>query len=173
MIYDNYNSSEGMLTTVWGPPMWHTLHIVSFNYPINPTKKQKKEYFNFFKSIQYILPCGKCRENLKNNLKTNAFNMKVFKNRHTLSKWVYDLHETINKMLGKYSGLTYENIRETYEHFRSKCSKKKEINKEKGCTNALRGKKSKCILKIVPQTKRCKTFQMDKKCRYTRKKKLN
>lgn len=172
MIYDNYNSNEGMLTTVWGPPMWHTLHIISFNYPVNPSKQQKREYYNFYKSIQSILPCGKCRENLKQNLKINKFNLSVFKNRDTLSRWVYDLHETINKMLGKDSGLSYESVRETFEHFRSKCSKKKEKKKtEKGCVNALYGKKSKCVLKIVPQTRKCKTFQMDKQCKYTRKKK--
>ena len=31
-----------MLTTVWGPSMWHYLHTMSFNYPIKPTKKKKK-----------------------------------------------------------------------------------------------------------------------------------
>ena len=86
MIYDNYNSDEGMLTTVWGPPMWHTLHIISFNYPVHPTKKQKKEYYDYYNSMKYILPCGKCRENLKNNLKKHPLTMKVFKNRHTFDK---------------------------------------------------------------------------------------
>ena len=27
----DYNSNEGMLTSVWGPGMWHFLHIISFN----------------------------------------------------------------------------------------------------------------------------------------------
>ena len=33
-IYSNedYNSGDGMLTTVWGPSMWHYLHTMSFNY---------------------------------------------------------------------------------------------------------------------------------------------
>ena len=59
MTYENYDSNEGMLTTVWGPPMWHTLHIISFNYPVHPTKKQKKEYYDYYNSMKYILPCGK------------------------------------------------------------------------------------------------------------------
>ena len=29
------------------------------------------------------------------------------KNRNTFSRYVYELHETVNKMLGKKSGLTY------------------------------------------------------------------
>lgn len=37
----DYNSGDGMLTTVWGPAMWHYLHTMSFNYPINPTQENK------------------------------------------------------------------------------------------------------------------------------------
>ena len=37
----DYSSSEGMLTSVWGPSLWHTLHTISFNYPVKPTKEQK------------------------------------------------------------------------------------------------------------------------------------
>ena len=39
---EHYNSKEGMLTSVWGPSLWHYLHTMSFNYPINPTEVQKK-----------------------------------------------------------------------------------------------------------------------------------
>ena len=46
------------------------------------------------------------------------------------------------------------------------CKKKykKTRKKEKGCLVPLNGKKSKCVIKIVPVEKKCKTFQMDKKC---------
>ena len=37
----DYNSPDGMLTTVWGPPLWHSLHTMSFNYPIKQTEAQK------------------------------------------------------------------------------------------------------------------------------------
>ena len=38
----DYNSNDGMLTSVWGPPAWHFLHTISFNYPNSPSIKQKK-----------------------------------------------------------------------------------------------------------------------------------
>ena len=38
----DFISGDGMLTSVWGPSMWHYLHTMSFNYPINPTKEDKK-----------------------------------------------------------------------------------------------------------------------------------
>ena len=35
---------------------------------------------------------------------------------------------------------------------------------EKGCTEPLLGEKSKCVLQIVPDKKKCDTFQIDEKC---------
>jgi len=32
----DYNSNDGMLTSVWGPGAWHYIHSVSFNYPVQP-----------------------------------------------------------------------------------------------------------------------------------------
>jgi len=45
MVYspDDYNSNDGMLTSVWGPSMWHYLHTMSFNYPVAPTKYGQKK----------------------------------------------------------------------------------------------------------------------------------
>ena len=40
----HFSSGDGMLTSVWGPSMWHYLHTMSFNYPVNPTKEDKKNY---------------------------------------------------------------------------------------------------------------------------------
>ena len=168
------NSGDGMLTAVWGPPMWHTLHTISFNYPIKPTKDQKEHYYQYFKTLEHILPCRYCRENYKENLKKLKFGKKYFKDRDALSRFVYTLHEMVNKNLGKSSGLTFNQVRDRYEHFRSRCTiekpnifkytKKNIGKKEKGCTTPLYGKKSKCVINIVPQEKKCKTFKIDKKC---------
>ena len=98
---NDFLSGDGMMTSVWGPPMWHVLHTISFNYPIEPSEEQKKHYYKFYKNLVNILPCKYCRENLSNNLKTNNLTKDVMKNRETLSYWVYNLHEIINKMLNK------------------------------------------------------------------------
>ena len=44
-----------MNTQFWGPPGWELLHILTFNYPKNPTEKQKTEWELFFKSIGFLL----------------------------------------------------------------------------------------------------------------------
>jgi hypothetical protein len=167
---EDFNSNNGMLTYVWGPALWHSLHTISFNYPVKPSDKQKKEYMNYFKSLGKVLPCKYCRDNYKNNLKKLPLKGSVFKNRESLSRWVFNLHELINTNLGKKSGLTYEIVRSRYENFRSRCLKKTFKNKEKGCTDPLYGIKSKCVLNIVPKNTRGKTLKIDKKCFVKRKK---
>ena len=173
----DYNSGDGMLTTTWGPAIWHYLHTMSFNYPVEPTMEDKKHYRDFVLSLQHVLPCKYCRMNLKTNLKELPLTVSCMKNRDTFSRYIYDLHELVNKMLKKKSNLKYCDVRERYEHFRSRCTEEKgkiftasEIRKytrkngEKGCTEPLYGKKSKCIIKIVPKEEKGDTFQMDKKC---------
>lgn len=170
---EDYNSGDGMLTSVWGPALWFFLHTMSFNYPVQPTEEQKHHYRDFVLSLQNILPCKYCRINLEKNLKVLPLTMNEMKNRHTFSKYVYDLHEHVNQMLNKKSNLTYEQVRDTYENFRARCvqekkkvcSKSSSKKKEKGCTTPFYGKKSRCVIKIVPAEKKCETFQINKKCK--------
>ena len=177
---DEYNSGDGMLTTVWGPSLWHFLHIMSFNYPIDPTFEQKEYYRDFILNLKHILPCKYCRINLTENLKQIPLTIKQMENRDSFSRYIYNLHETVNKMLHKKSSLSFCEVRERYEHFRARCTTEKpkifnfskikiknktiKNKKEKGCTEPLYGKKSKCIIKIVPQDEKGASFQMDKKC---------
>ena len=66
---DDFTSKDGMLTTIWGPGMWHFLHTMSFNYPDQPSKDEMQHYKDFFISLKHVLPCGKCRDNFKELLK--------------------------------------------------------------------------------------------------------
>jgi hypothetical protein len=181
-----YQSGDGMLTTIWGPNMWHYLHTISFNYPIKPTLENKKKYKEFILNLQYTLPCKYCRINLKNNFKVHPLKSCHLMDRASFSRYIYKLHEIVNKMLNKNSGLSYCDVRERYEHFRSRCTNDKKIlkdqnklfkfktsktrknRKEKGCTEPLYGKKAKCIINIVPQEQRGKTIKIDNKCLKTK-----
>lgn len=193
-IHD-YESNNGMLVAIWGPSAWHFMHTMSFNYPVNPSIQDKKHYREYILNLVNVLPCGKCRKNLKENFKKLPLQMIHMQSRSTFSRYVYDLHELVNHMLGKKSGLTYEQVKERYEHFRARCASSSPIGEllpkrknytakssslaegskgtlsvgskgtlEKGCTEPLVGEKAKCILKIVPEKTKCKTFSMDKKC---------
>ena len=179
----DFYSGDGMLTTVWGPSMWHFLHTMSFNYPVKPTHDQKRHYMEFILNLRNVLPCKYCRMNLTNNLATKPIRMSNMESRDTFSRFVYDLHETVNRLLGKNSGLTYCDVRERYEHFRSRCTQdapkvfnfrefykntgtrtRAKRQKEKGCTEPLYGKKAKCVISIVPQDVKVPTFSVDDQC---------
>ena len=124
------------------------------------------------------MPCGKCRKNLRKNFKRLPLTISQMQSRETFSTYIYDLHELINTMLGKKSGLSYDDVRERYEHFRARCAlpitemlkqstcKTRKSGKkiEKGCTEPLYGEKSKCVLKIIPNDEKCDTFQIDTRC---------
>lgn len=184
----DYNSDNGMITYIWGPLLWHYLHILSFNYPVDPEEynKEKKHnkgfiqncYYCFIILLQYTLPCGACRDNLKKNL--NELNFKqnksrIMRNRRSFSQFIYDLHENVNTMLEKKSNLTYNDVRDFYEHFRATCPKK--TTKHSGCTNlkhgtSVRPKPGVCILfknkdKITKTTKIHSSCNI--KCKYTNK----
>jgi hypothetical protein len=161
---DEFDSNNGMLTAVWGPGTWHFLHTMSFNYPVNPTPQNKTEYRDFIYSLRHVLPCGKCRKNLRKNLSELPLQMKDMASRETFSKYIYKLHEKVNQMLGKESGLSYCDVRERYEHFRARCAKPTQVVSDKGCTEPLYGEKSRCLLKIVPDSTKSDTLQIDKKC---------
>ena len=174
----DFYSGDGFVTSIWGSLAWTFLHTISFNYPVNPTEEEKHNYRNYILSLQNVLPCRHCRENLTKNFKKYPLNMSDMKNRDTFSRYIYNLHEHVNKMLGKKSGLSYCDVRERFEHFRSRCTQddipkiplnktrknSKKEKKEKGCTEPLYGKKAKCILNIVPQEEKVDTFNIDKKC---------
>jgi len=173
----DFLSGDGFLTTVWGPPMWHFLHTMSFNYPVHPTAADKRNYGAFIKGLQHILPCGHCRTNLKTNFRNHPLRACHLASRDAFSKYVYELHEIVNKLLGKTSGLSYCDVRERYEHFRARCTddpkprmlrqtknKTQKHNKHNGCTEPLYGKYSKCLLKIVPQDAPNETLSIDRQC---------
>ena len=159
----DYNSDQGMLTTVWGPALWHVLHTISFNYPVKPTKQNKKDYKKFLLALQKVLPCKYCRLNFRQNCKKAKICDNVFSSRDKFSKFVYRLHCEVNKATkNKNKCKSYSQVRDRYEHFRARCSRKKPIKssrkrrKESGCTE---GKKLKCVLNIVPKKSRRKSFR--------------
>ena len=173
----DFLSGDGFLTTVWGPPMWHYLHTMSFNYPVHPTAADKRNYRAFIIGLQHVLPCKYCRTNLKTNFANHPLRACHLANRDAFSRYVYELHEIVNKLLGKTSGLSYCDVRERYEHFRARCTddpnprmaktnpkNKTTKKKEKGCTEPLYGTHSKCVLKIVPQNAVMETMSIDQQC---------
>tara|TARA_B100000787_G_scaffold119711_1_gene89852 strand:+ start:127 stop:549 length:423 start_codon:yes stop_codon:yes gene_type:complete len=85
---------------VWGPSAWTFLHTITYNYPENPSDNDKKNYHNFFDSLQHVLPCDKCKGHYKQNIQKYDLNNSL-DNREDLVKWLIDLHNDVNRDNGK------------------------------------------------------------------------
>lgn len=136
------NTNNGLLTDIWGPHAWKTLHSFTFGYPMEPTDEQKEKYKKFFELVGDVLPCKYCRKSYKEfiNDGNSKLTMECMKNRGTLTKWLYNLHNRVNDKLNSNYGLTYENMCNEYESYRAKCNVKNDIDIG-GCVTALNDKK--------------------------------
>ena len=45
---DKDTKKTNLITNIWGPHFWVTLHSISFSYPQNPSEKDKHDYMIFF-----------------------------------------------------------------------------------------------------------------------------
>jgi hypothetical protein len=76
-----------MDTRFWGPSGWQLLHLIAAENLPSPDKKR------VFIAQQYILPCRFCRES------TMEFMSGEFKYHEPAERWLYDLHNRVNKKL--------------------------------------------------------------------------
>jgi len=123
------SKSNGLITKIWGPHFWETLHCVSAGYPLEPTDKNKKDYKEFYISVKNVLPCRFCRESYEEFITKEEgliLNDAIFESRENLMKWVYRLHERVNLKIGLTYGVTYEEVVDRLESFRAKCIKGKQ-----------------------------------------------
>ncbi len=85
---------------VWGPHLWFTMHTLSFNYPKEPTEKEKKDYYTFFFNLTNVIPCKICKEHYTDFFNKNSIE-KALENRDKLIIWVMEAHNNVNKITGK------------------------------------------------------------------------
>ena len=131
---DNTNNN-GLLPKIWGPHMWVALHSVSFNYPLHPTEEDKKAYKIFFQSLGHVLPCSYCASSYRNFISHGLTQLTddVLENRDSLTKWLYYVHEAVNKKLGVDYGINYDNVVERYESYRAACDHQQDNKLIKMC----------------------------------------
>lgn len=117
-----FDSGNGLMTYVWGPPLWLSLHMITFNYPTSPDERAARHFRRFFRLLRHVLPCGACRSNLKRNLRLHPLTDADLASRDALSRWLHGLHARVNGSLGKPPGESYETLRGFCEHFRARCA---------------------------------------------------
>lgn len=101
--------------------MWEAMHTITFNYPINPTSRDKKINKEYFTSKKNMLPCKYCRASYKTYLKYLPID-KYLGDRYGLTYWLFTLHNLVNHKIYKPKE-RFKNIVIKYEQYRAKCGK--------------------------------------------------
>jgi hypothetical protein len=129
------NKANGLITKIWGPHFWETLHCVSFGYPLEPTEQNKKDYMDFYISVKNVLPCKYCRDSYEKFILSEdetKITDRDLKNRDSLTKWVYKLHCRVNRKIGMDYNISFDDIEKKYESYRAVC-----VPKAKSCNMPL------------------------------------
>jgi len=114
---------SGISPKCFGSPAWTFLHMISFGYPETIIDNKfyedyslkgidiKKNVYSFFENLSVVIPCKECRLHYKQNFKNLD---KHLDSRQDLIKWVYDLHELVNKQVGN-KGITMQELYDIYQ----------------------------------------------------------
>lgn len=97
-----------MDTRFWGPSGWELLHLISYNYPKNPSPDDKINYGIFYMNLKDVLPCKYCRRSFTkyiNNLPIDDY----LESRDKLIEWVYLIHNKVNGKLRRQGLLNTQN----------------------------------------------------------------
>ena len=86
-----------MKPELWGSHAWIFLHAVTMHYPNNPTPQDRQNMRNFFNSVQYILPCDICSQNLQRHMSRYPLTNNVLASKDSLINWLIDIHNEVNK----------------------------------------------------------------------------
>ena len=84
---------------IWGPPLWRLSHSISFL----AKKQTAKIVSDFISTFSLVLPCKYCRKSFKHffDIVNSAYGMSLTEvvNNHQLARWMYDIHELVNRKL--------------------------------------------------------------------------
>jgi len=86
---------------LWGPSLWKYLHYLTLSYPDSPTLELKMKYKDFFLNLYNFIPCEKCRINYQKHLEQIPLTDNIMNSRNELIKWLFDIHNIVNKETGK------------------------------------------------------------------------
>lgn len=102
-----------------GAMVWEVLHAIAANFPTDASEERKQGYYNFFDSLEYVLPRASWRNTWRNitSAGTGKMSQKAFmtlKGPERLSIWLFHLHDAVRAKLGK---PRTANMQKWYTHY--------------------------------------------------------
>lgn len=103
---------------IWGPKAWNLLHSFSINNNNKIPDNKKHNYYIFYTSFIYILPCDICSYHYSDII-YNINTLEECKlNRLYLIRWCYKTHNIVNKRLDK-SNYSYNDFTNSYKDLKN------------------------------------------------------
>jgi hypothetical protein len=85
---------------------WFLLHLVASGYPTNPNASDKYKLHTFLTLFGKLLACFACRVNFQSNMELVQYSpQKDLVSHSSICSFMHRLHETINAMLAKPTGI--------------------------------------------------------------------
>lgn len=81
-----------------GRASWSLFHTMAAYYPEKPTNEEQLQMKNLINSLARFYPCETCAKDFKKDIKENPPRTE---NRLELSRWWCNMHNKVNKKLGK------------------------------------------------------------------------
>ena len=100
-----------MKKEIWGPCIWKTLHVLTVKIKDDAFKQHHQGLIELIILICNNLPCPNCSTHAQGLIR--KFNLKGIKTKDDLIRFVFLMHNEVNKRLKKPLYL-YENIKEQY-----------------------------------------------------------
>ena len=115
---------------VWGPHMWFFLHTIAFSYPNRPNAITKKKYYEFIQNLPMFIPIENMAGDFSKIL--NKYPVQPYlDSKDSFIRWVWFIHNKINKKLEKPEITLSEFYVKYYEAYKLKDVKLLEYNKLK------------------------------------------
>lgn len=95
----NMQNRRNLDPKIWGEWFWMSMYSVSYSYPSNPSSKEIMSAKEYFLSLQFLLPCGDCRDEYKKIVKQIQLQHHLL-SRGDLLSWVNKVHNAVNASLG-------------------------------------------------------------------------
>ena len=111
---DEEEKKNGNDPSVFGPPLWFSLHNASAYYPEKASPLHAERMKHIILGIPVLIPCETCKEHATNYIEQHKHNlMDICKTKKELFKFFVDFHNFVNKRLGK-KVISYEEAHNLY-----------------------------------------------------------
>jgi hypothetical protein len=97
----------------FGPSTWKAMHSIAFSYgndPFHPSAEEHKAAIDFFGALKYLIPCHLCRRHYTEYIEQHPIKAD---SRDELARWVFDLHNSVNKRTEK-PEMSYAEVSKMY-----------------------------------------------------------